>query len=66
MKLGKTDFKISDVFSYEGNIQLWGKNSSVALNFPEDKPEGEYFDDGTGESYEIWDEEDLEGYEILP
>ena len=44
MKLGKTDFKISDVFSYEGNIQLWGKNTSVALNFPKDKPEGEYFD----------------------
>ena len=29
-------------------------------------PEGIYFDEETGESYEIWDEEDLEGYEILP
>ena len=44
IKIGKANFKVSDVFSYEGTVQLWDKNTSIALDFPKDKPEDEYFD----------------------
>ena len=44
IKIEKANFKVSDVFSYEGTVQLWDKNTSIALDFPKDKPEDEYFD----------------------
>ncbi len=44
IKSEKTNFKVSDVFSYEGAVQLWGKNTFIALNFPKDRPEDKYFD----------------------
>ena len=44
IKSEKTNFKVSDIFSYEGAVQLWGKNTSIALNFPKDRPEDKYFD----------------------
>ena len=44
IKIEKGNFKVSDVFSYEGTVQLWDKNTSIALDFPKDKPEDEYFD----------------------
>ena len=44
IKSEKTNFKVFDIFSYEGAVQLWGKNTSIALNFPKDRPEDKYFD----------------------
>ena len=44
IKIEKGNFKVSDVFSYEGTVQSWDKNTSIALDFPKDKPEDEYFD----------------------
>ena len=49
IKLEKTDFKVSDVFSYEGTVSLWNSNTVIALNFPEDKTPDEYFEALTGE-----------------
>ena len=44
IKLKKINLKVSDIFSYEGAVHVWGENTSIALDFPKDKPEDEYFD----------------------
>ncbi len=33
IKIEKANFKVSDVFSYEGIVQLWDKNTSLLWIF---------------------------------
>ena len=65
IKLEKANFKVSDVFSYEGTVKLWGKNTSAALDFPKDKPEDKYLDILAGKITEQikWIEENREKIE---
>ena len=44
IKLKKINLKVSDIFSYEGAVHVWGENTSLALDFPKGKPEDKYFD----------------------